>query len=147
MAMTVAQQPIAPSADAGQRVQQDSAPARSAAVAKPAITTETQPAPLQRSEPQPTTNQPIPVAANVSRTPPAPAVTTTADTVRPMPGDEGIARNWVNVRAGTGRDSDILGVIKPDARVRFGNTRGGWIQVRTPDLWGWADRRLFSVVR
>lgn len=146
MAMTAAQQPIAAPSDPGRPVQLDSAPARSAAVAKPATTAEKQPAP-RRSEPRPTTIQPTSAAMSAATTPSVPVVSTAADTVRPMPGGEGTARNWVNVRAETGRDSEILGVIKPDTRVRFGNARGGWIQVRTPALRGWADRRLFSVVR
>lgn len=76
-----------------------------------------------------------------------PDVKSPADTVRPRPGDEGTARTWVNVRAATGRAAEVLGVITPDTRVRFGQARGAWIQVRTAALSGWADRRLFSVVR
>lgn len=69
------------------------------------------------------------------------------DTVRPMPGDEGTARTWVNVRAATGKAAEVLGVLTPDTRVRFGEARGAWIQIKTASLSGWVDRRLFSIVR
>ncbi len=137
MAMTVAQQPSATPSDSGQPVQQDSAPARNAAVEQPATT----------SQPRPTTIQPQSATVSAATTTSVPVGSTAGDTVRPMPGDEGTARNWVNVRAGTGRNSEILGVITPDTRVRFGRVRGAWIEVRTPHLSGWADSRLFSVVR
>lgn len=147
MAMTVAQQPVPPPSDSARPVQQGSAPARSAAIANPATAAEKQAGPQRRSEPEPSTIQFISAATNAAATPAVPIVSTAADTVRPMPGDEGTARNWVNVRAGTGRDSEILGVIKPDTRVRFGRARGAWIEVKTPQLSGWADSRLFSVAR
>lgn len=75
------------------------------------------------------------------------APVTSADTVRPLPGDQGTARTWVNVRAATGRAAEVLGVLTPETRVHFGETRGAWIRVRTAHVTGWADRRLFSVVR
>lgn len=89
-----------------------------------------------------------PAVASATETRPAPPdAQYPADTVRPMPGDAGTARTWVNVRAGTSRAAEVLGVVTPDARVRFGEMRGAWIQIKTADLTGWADRRLFVVVR
>jgi SH3-like domain-containing protein len=67
--------------------------------------------------------------------------------VKPFPGEQGTARTWVNVRAATGMDAPVIGIINPDTRVRFGRSRGGWIEVRTARFEGWADRRLFLVVR
>lgn len=69
------------------------------------------------------------------------------DTVVPFPGGEGTARTWVNVRASTDRDAEVLGIITPDTRVTFGESRRGWVMVTSADLSGWADRRLFVVVR
>lgn len=69
------------------------------------------------------------------------------DSLMPREGDEGIARTWVNVRAGTGKDAEVVGVITPDTPVRFGERRGSWIRVSTAALSGWADRRLFAVNR
>ena len=72
---------------------------------------------------------------------------TPLDTAKPFPGEQGTARTWVNVRAATGMDSPVIGIITPDTRVRFGRMRGGWVEVRTAQLTGWADRRLFLLVR
>ncbi|HSA57456.1 MAG TPA: SH3 domain-containing protein [Gemmatimonadaceae bacterium] len=74
-------------------------------------------------------------------------MTSPADTVRPMPGDEGAARTWVNVRAATGTAAEVLGVITPETRVRFGEAKGAWIRVSAAGLSGWVDRRLFTVIR
>jgi hypothetical protein len=69
------------------------------------------------------------------------------DSLKPEAGGEGTARTWVNVRAANNRGSEIVGVITPDTRVRFGERRAGWIQVTSARILGWADPRLFVVVR
>ncbi|HEX7122667.1 MAG TPA: hypothetical protein VF178_09895, partial [Gemmatimonadaceae bacterium] len=69
------------------------------------------------------------------------------DSLMPQEGDEGVARTWVNVRASTGKDAEVLGILTPDTPVRFGERRGAWIRVTTAELSGWADRRLFAVNR
>lgn len=69
------------------------------------------------------------------------------DSLMPREGDEGVARTWVNVRAGTGKDAEVVGILTPDTPVRFGERRGAWIRVSTAELSGWADRRLFAVNR
>lgn len=122
------------------------APVQSALVkAAPPPDTRTMPAPRRES---PSAMPRSATVANVAEPKPTlPDANNPADTVRPMPGGEGTARTWVNVRAATGRAAEVLGVITPDTRVRFGQARGAWIQVRTAALSGWADRRLFSVVR
>ena len=86
------------------------------------------------------------------------AATTSAQAIGPPPGDsalpavilvgdEGIARTWINVRSGTNMASEVVGVIQPNTRVAFGESRRSWVRVRTDRLEGWADRRLFGAAR
>jgi SH3-like domain-containing protein len=55
-----------------------------------------------------------------------------------------VARTWVNVRSDASRGGQVVGVIKPAARAMLGTGRAGWRQVRSPDISGWADPRLFE---
>ena len=55
-----------------------------------------------------------------------------------------VARTWVNVRNDASRGGEVIGVIKPAARAMLGTDRAGWRQVRSPDVTGWADPRLFE---
>lgn len=55
-----------------------------------------------------------------------------------------VARTWVNVRNDASRGSDVVGVIKPSSRALLGIDRAGWRQVRSPDVNGWVDPRLFE---
>jgi len=55
-----------------------------------------------------------------------------------------VARTWVNVRSDASRGGVVIGVIKPAARAMLGTDRAGWRQVRSPDISGWADPRLFE---
>jgi uncharacterized protein YgiM (DUF1202 family) len=64
------------------------------------------------------------------------------DSVRWIPAT---ARTWVNVRRDAGRDGDVIGVIKPSEKAMIsGSGRAGWRQVRSPDVSGWVDPRLFE---
>lgn len=55
-----------------------------------------------------------------------------------------VARTWVNVRSDASRGGEVIGVIKPAARAMLGTDRAGWRQVRSPDVSGWVDPRLFE---
>ncbi|WP_439643315.1 SH3 domain-containing protein [Gemmatimonas sp.] len=55
-----------------------------------------------------------------------------------------VARTWVNVRSDASRGGQVLGVIKPSSRAMLGTDRAGWRQVRSPDVSGWVDPRLFE---
>lgn len=55
-----------------------------------------------------------------------------------------VARTWVNVRSDASRGGEVVGVIKPAARAMLGTDRAGWRQVRSPDVNGWVDPRLFA---
>lgn len=55
-----------------------------------------------------------------------------------------VARTWVNVRNEASRDGEVVGVIKPAARAMLGTDRAGWRQVRSTDVTGWVDPRLFA---
>lgn len=55
-----------------------------------------------------------------------------------------VARTWVNVRSDASRGGAVVGVIKPAARAMLGTDRAGWRQVRSPDVSGWVDPRLFE---
>lgn len=55
-----------------------------------------------------------------------------------------VARTWVNVRNDASRGGDVIGVIKPAARAMLGTDRSGWRQVRSPNVNGWVDPRLFA---
>ncbi|MCZ8203601.1 SH3 domain-containing protein [Gemmatimonas sp.] len=75
----------------------------------------------------------------------------TAQAATPMaPAADGItwtpavARTWVNVRSDASRGGEVVGVIKPASRAMLGTDRAGWRQVRSPDVSGWVDPRLFE---
>jgi hypothetical protein len=55
-----------------------------------------------------------------------------------------VARTWVNVRSDASRGGEVVGVIKPASRAMLGTDRSGWRQVRSPDVSGWVDPRLFE---
>jgi hypothetical protein len=55
-----------------------------------------------------------------------------------------VARTWVNVRDAANRDAQVVGVIKPASRAMLGTDRSGWRRVRSPDVHGWVDPRLFE---
>ncbi len=83
---------------------------------------------------------------------PSGAMPVTVDSLAgtPAPTDSGItwtpavARTWVNVRSDASRGGEVVGVIKPAARAMLGTDRAGWRQVRSPDVNGWVDPRLFE---
>lgn len=55
-----------------------------------------------------------------------------------------VARTWVNVRNDASRVGNVVGVINPSARAMLGTTRAGWRQVKSPDVSGWVDPKLFE---
>lgn len=55
-----------------------------------------------------------------------------------------VARTWVNVRRDASRIGDVVGVIKPSEKAMLGIGRDGWRQVKSPDISGWVDPRLFE---
>ncbi len=55
-----------------------------------------------------------------------------------------VARTWVNVRNDASREGDVVGVIKPSDKAMLGMGRFGWRQVKSPDVTGWVDPRLFE---
>lgn len=55
-----------------------------------------------------------------------------------------VARTWVNVRRDAARAGDVVGVIKPSEKAMLGTGRGGWRLVKSPDVRGWVDPRLFE---
>lgn len=65
----------------------------------------------------------------------------TADSVQWVPA---VARTWVNVRRDASRGGDVVGVIKPSEKAMLGIGRSGWRQVKSPDISGWVDPRLFE---
>lgn len=65
----------------------------------------------------------------------------TSDSITWVPA---VARTWVNVRNDASRGGEVVGVIKPAARAMLGTDRAGWRQVRSPDVSGWVDPRLFE---
>ena len=64
-----------------------------------------------------------------------------ADTIRWVPA---VARTWVNVRADASREGDVVGVIKPADKAMLGIGRSGWRQVKSTEVTGWVDPRLFE---
>ncbi len=56
-----------------------------------------------------------------------------------------VARTWVNVRNDASLRGNVVGVINPASRAMLGETRGGWRQVRSTDVVGWVDPKLFDV--
>lgn len=55
-----------------------------------------------------------------------------------------VARTWVNVRADASRGGEVVGVIKPTTRAMLGTDRAGWRLVKSTDVSGWVDPRLFE---
>jgi hypothetical protein len=55
-----------------------------------------------------------------------------------------VARTWVNVHNDASRGGNVVGVINPSARAMLGTTRAGWRQVKSPDVSGWVDPKLFE---
>lgn len=55
-----------------------------------------------------------------------------------------VARTWVNVRSDASRGGEVVGVIKPASRAMLGTDRAGWRQVRSTEVSGWVDPRLFE---
>lgn len=55
-----------------------------------------------------------------------------------------VARTWVNVRSDASRGGEVVGVIKPASRAMLGTDRAGWRQVKSTDVSGWVDPRLFE---
>ncbi len=55
-----------------------------------------------------------------------------------------VARTWVNVRNDASRGGNVVGVINPSSRAMLGTTRAGWRLVKSTDVTGWADPRLFE---
>ncbi len=109
--------------------------------------------PIRRSAaPATVTTEPAVAAAAVA---PGAAGTTTVEVSASAPSVDGaageirwtpaVARTWVNVRADAGRGGTVVGVIKPAARAMLGTGRAGWSQVRSRDIRGWVDPRLFEV--
>ncbi len=71
-------------------------------------------------------------------------VVPTAGTLDSITWTPAVARTWVNVRNDASRGGDVIGVIKPAARAMLGTDRSGWRQVRSPNVNGWVDPRLFA---
>lgn len=55
-----------------------------------------------------------------------------------------VARTWVNVRNDASRGGNVVGVISPSSRAMLGESRRGWRQVRSTDVVGWVDPKLFD---
>ena len=55
-----------------------------------------------------------------------------------------VARTWVNVRRDASRDGEVVGVLEPESRAWLERGRAGWRRVRTQDVRGWVDARLFE---
>jgi hypothetical protein len=82
------------------------------------------------------------LAADSTVTASADGALATADSVDWEPA---VARTWVNVRRDAGRGGDVVGVIKPSEKAMLGGVgRAGWRQVKSPDMSGWVDPRLFD---
>jgi hypothetical protein len=101
----------------------------------------------------PTGNGVVAAPSMASATPTAPSDSTGGSVASAIPAagmpDEiqwtpAVARTWVNVRSDASRGGQVVGVIKPAARAMLGTGRAGWRQVRSPDISGWADPRLFE---
>jgi len=90
------------------------------------------------------TASPAPAAdslAMAGATPTAASATPATDGITWTPA---VARTWVNVRSDASRGGEVVGVIKPASRAMLGTDRAGWRQVRSPDVSGWVDPRLFE---
>lgn len=71
----------------------------------------------------------------------AAATTAHADSITWTPA---VARTWVNVRSDASRGGQVVGVIKPTTRAMLGTDRAGWRLVKSTDVQGWVDPRLFE---
>ncbi|MCC6242629.1 MAG: hypothetical protein IT353_07290 [Gemmatimonadaceae bacterium] len=72
----------------------------------------------------------------------ADSVTAPVDSVHWEPA---VARTWVNVRSDAGRGGEVVGIIKPSEKAMLGNVgRAGWRQMKSPEMSGWVDPRLFE---
>lgn len=72
----------------------------------------------------------------------ADSATAPADSVQWEPA---VARTWVNVRSDAGRGGEVVGIIKPSEKAMLGGVgRAGWRQVKSPEMSGWVDPRLFE---
>ncbi len=68
-------------------------------------------------------------------------IASAADSIRWIPA---VARTWVNVRNDASRGGNVVGVINPASRAMLGTTRAGWRQVKSTEVTGWVDPRLFE---
>jgi hypothetical protein len=55
-----------------------------------------------------------------------------------------VARTWVNVRSDASRGGQVVGVIKPTTRAMLGTDRAGWRLMKSTEVQGWVDPRLFE---
>lgn len=55
-----------------------------------------------------------------------------------------IATATINVRAGAGKENDVVGQLQPQQEVRVKETDGDWIRIESGDVTGWAYRPLFK---
>jgi hypothetical protein len=85
-----------------------------------------------------------PSVAGDSTSATVPSVIPSSDTPDDVQWTPAVARTWVNVRSDASRGGQVVGVIKPAARAMLGTGRAGWRQVRSTDISGWADPRLFE---
>lgn len=126
-AVTAAQQ-TAPLADAGENA--------AASVPTPAATATV--AAVTSSTPAPSVSDTVALVA--AQDAQAPVSTSDAD-IRWVPA---VARTWVNVRSDASRGGEVVGVIKPASRAMLGTDRAGWRQVKSTEVSGWVDPRLFE---
>lgn len=106
-------------------------------------------APLGVEMGAPTRTDVVPVSASIPTASAADSVMAAAMTAAAGAGDSitwvpAVARTWVNVRSDASRGGEVVGVIKPASRAMLGTDRAGWRQVRSPDVSGWVDPRLFE---
>jgi hypothetical protein len=103
-------------------------------------------APAYAVEPQPTLDAALPPVAAAPQLDSlmiasAAGELDAADSIQWVPAT---ARTWVNVRRDASRIGDVVGVIKPSERAMLGIGRSGWRQVKSPEVTGWVDPRLFE---
>ena len=118
------------------------APERSLAVVTTSVTpASTLPVSAPTTDPMPVVAQaPSPMIDSVQIAS-AEGALSAIDSIRWVPA---VARTWVNVRADASREGDVVGVIKPTDKAMLGIGRSGWRQVKSPDVVGWVDPRLFE---
>ncbi len=81
------------------------------------------------------------IPADSTQVPTATLIAVLPDSIQWIPA---VARTWVNVRNEASRGSNVVGVINPASRAMLGTTRAGWRQVKSPDVNGWVDPKLFE---